>query len=104
MTDGHDCPVRQEDYTGGTEGSMIQIVQCDRHSQQQHLRLLRQRTRQNDAPLCSPHLHSPVQIRVPPLRAFLPSHFLLCSYGRIGIVHEGVALTPVACNVSRLMV
>src|SRR5215813_1301803 len=26
LTDGHDCSVRQEGYTGGTEGSMIQIV------------------------------------------------------------------------------
>ena len=26
LANGHDCPVRQEGYTGGTEGSMIQIV------------------------------------------------------------------------------
>src|SRR5438093_1139131 len=30
-TAGHDCPMRQEGYAGGTEGSMIQIVQCHHH-------------------------------------------------------------------------
>jgi len=31
LTAGHDCPVRQEGYTGGTEGGMVEVVQRDHH-------------------------------------------------------------------------
>ena len=32
LTAGHKCPVCEEDYTGSTEGSMIEVVQRHHHS------------------------------------------------------------------------